>query len=379
MVNLKTILISISFICYLSIIYTYTADAKVTGRCSNCHTMHNSQNGSSVAAGGPYQNLVINSCIGCHSANSQNTSKYPVTGAPIVYNISGPPTYGASSDGGTTHQGLAGGNFYWVKTDDAKGHNVFQDNPDDLLTDAPGRDMPPKVCANGACHSNLSVAGAGDFANRQGCTDCHMLSKYVPGNPIPIKGYHHANDSETIVGSGVPDTDGYYRYLQGHVFVTDRGVTGIEDPNWEVNPDVSHNEYKGVGGRNHTDDYFGLVLGEGSMTSYCVGCHAKIHWELNSSDKWIRHPSDAVLPTTGEYSAYTTYDPLVPVARPDLSNIGDPTKVRPGTDMVMCLSCHRAHGSPYNDMLRWDYSTMNAGGGGSGGCFTCHTQKNQPP
>jgi len=44
----------------------------------------------------------------------------------------------------------------------------------------------------------------------------------------------------------------------------------------------------------------------------------------------------------------------------------------------MCLSCHVAHGSPYADMLRWDYGTMVAGGGGSGGCFTCHTQKKNP-
>jgi len=48
-----------------------------------------------------------------------------------------------------------------------------------------------------------------------------------------------------------------------------------------------------------------------------------------------------------------------------------------GTDLVMCLSCHKPHGSPYSDMLRWDYSEMIAGDDSkSGGCFTCHTQKN---
>jgi len=54
--------------------------------------------------------------------------------------------------------------------------------------------------------------------------------------------------------------------------------------------------------------------------------------------------------------------------------------VTPGTDRVMCLSCHRAHGSPYLDMLRWDYNTMIAADSTkSGGCFICHTNKNKSP
>ncbi|MEW6600485.1 MAG: cytochrome c3 family protein [Nitrospirota bacterium] len=40
---------------------------------------------------------------------------------------------------------------------------------------------------------------------------------------------------------------------------------------------------------------------------------------------------------------------------------------------VICLSCHRAHGSAQNDLLRFDYSTMNAGNStNNGGCETCH-------
>jgi predicted CXXCH cytochrome family protein len=87
-----------------------------------------------------------------------------------------------------------------------------------------------------------------------------------------------------------------------------------------------------------------------------------------------------VLPASGEYTAYTTYDPEVPVARPDAAVLsgyaGPSSQVTPGTDKVMCLSCHRAHGSPYKDMLRWDYGTMNVGSGLTGGCFKCHSTKN---
>ncbi|QJA05750.1 hypothetical protein FVE67_02585 [Thermosulfurimonas marina] len=49
----------------------------------------------------------------------------------------------------------------------------------------------------------------------------------------------------------------------------------------------------------------------------------------------------------------------------------------PGSDAVMCLSCHYAHAGPYPDMLRWDYRTCVAGGGENPkcGCFVCHTTK----
>ncbi|NOR60144.1 MAG: hypothetical protein GQ469_05880, partial [Methanosarcinales archaeon] len=71
------------------------------------------------------------------------------------------------------------------------------------------------------------------------------------------------------------------------------------------------------------------------------------------------------------------YDPEVPVARPDLEAIEETGLLGEG-DMVMCLSCHRAHGSPYPDALRWDYTKMVAGDAGNWagtGCFKCHADK----
>jgi predicted CXXCH cytochrome family protein len=42
---------------------------------------------------------------------------------------------------------------------------------------------------------------------------------------------------------------------------------------------------------------------------------------------------------------------------------------------VSCLSCHRAHGTPYSDILRWDYDTQTAGGGATYGCLGCHNNQ----
>jgi hypothetical protein len=65
---------------------------------------------------------------------------------------------------------------------------------------------------------------------------------------------------------------------------------------------------------------------------------------------------------------------VAPVARPDPDNVSNTVVVTPGTDIIMCLSCHRAHGSPYFKMLRWDYKGWPAGGG-TNGCNVCHTSK----
>ena len=102
---------------------------------------------------------------------------------------------------------------------------------------------------------------------------------------------------------------------------------------------------------------------------------------------WLRHPTYIAIPNSGEYRLYNTQDNstigpfsnLAPVARDpnDIASMtGSSSTVTPGKDQVMCLSCHRAHGSPYPDMMRWDYSQCNAGSANSNcGCFVCHTAK----
>jgi predicted CXXCH cytochrome family protein len=201
---------------------------------------------------------------------------------------------------------------------------------------------------------------------------------------IGPKGFHHADG-----GLGpVIDVFPWYRFLKGHSVASD-GVAGIGDPDWEQNPSASaHNEYLGeyeLGG----NDLGWSIAGRYTVTAFCCGCHGNFHVQ-GSSGTWVRHPSDAQIPNSGEYaSAFGaiggvggTYNPDIPVARSSDHSVwssGNPSPtVDPaqGNDMVMCLSCHVAHGSPYPDMLRWNYDDMQVGSGGSGGCFACHTEKN---
>ena len=329
--------------------------AAVNGPCVNCHIMHNSQNGQDVDAGGPYGHLTKGNCIGCHTGT--NSGGGTSTGTiPYVYSTS-EPEYGTTT--------LAGGNFYWVAdnggNNDTKGHNVLGlSGQDQEILDSEGAPGVWANCAN-SCHMTLAAEQTVYPELGSGCEGCHLAVK------------HHKSGSTT---EGIADEeDGWFRFCSGHMTGGGHGVEGIEDDDWQyTNSSTDHNEYLGNDANVTTAAAFNL-LGN-TVTAYCCGCHGGFHVQ-DGSGSWIRHPSDAVIPDSGEYAAYTTYSPEAPVARSSLTTVS--STVTPGTDMVMCLSCHRAHGSPYPDMLRWDYGTQLAGGGGGGadntGCFTCHTTK----
>ena len=362
-------------------VFSGPAAAKVTGVCSGCHTMHNSQDGSALA-GGPRATLLANDCVGCHSRTDSSTT-YTIgeCTVPVVYNTS-EPNYGTDT--------LAGGNFYWVSTGcagpncgNAKGHNVLGISDKDTLSLAPGGFS----CGNVNCHVTLAEPPTDNSYGPGGCQGCHLRPA------------HHADDSDVVVGSEDGDDDGFYRFLSGHMSAMTPegliiGVAGIEDSDWQANCGAGdHNEYLGlptdepyVGDKRFAAGFYNLGH---TMTGFCCGCHGDFHIQdttFTGASPWIRHPSDAGIPATGEYQyafgsagsgATGTYDPDVPVARASLSSVSNIVTIG-GTspDMVMCLSCHRPHGSPYDDMLRWDYEEMIAGSGANTtGCFVCHTKK----
>ena len=314
-----------------------------------------------VYADGPADTLLKNSCVGCHSSTTAET-KIDLgndTIVPIVYNTVEPTTP------------LAAGNFYWVVHDgDNYGHNVYGISAaDGTLSAAPGS----VTCAN-SCHTSLALDVAGN-----GCQGCHNYLK------------HHGSDP--AVGDPETDASGYYRFLSSpldgeHLGSGGGPVNGVEDADWEYTTDASdHNVYyKGTG-----SDLGDLPE---SMGKFCAGCHAQFHspggatiytdnGDGTSASPWLRHPADFAIPDIGEFAnaaggiVGTDYDSLVPVGK-DLADTGNKNKVVAG-DTVMCLSCHRAHGSPYPHMLRWQNGDMRTGatvGGTAGtGCFKCHAAK----
>ncbi len=393
--------------------FPLAAAAAITGDCAVCHTMHNSEENAPVAVTGltatpsatPIANLLKFDCIACHA---QNTSKI-VNGIPQVYHAD------ATGD-------LAAGNFRYIADADPadanrKGHNVIDLFPDGDTTGA-DYTRPPGFTDN---TSHESVFGTNNFTRFTcaGAGGCHgtrnqLLSEDVTTSVrrtsmAAISGAHHqSTDGKRSPVQNVAATHDGARVAAGYRFIP--GLKGMGNTDaagpWQNLSGTSHNEYFGdatdqlvtsgtgscntchVGGTTKDLDSQILVPNQ-SMSGFCSTCHGDFHsmgTENGSSGAFLRHPSDYVIPDTvgSEYAAYTVYNITAPVARNattfDAVAFDAPSgTVTPGADMVMCLSCHQAHASEYNAMLRFDYAAMDAGGSLTGadrdGCLACHTNK----
>ena len=125
---------------------------------------------------------------------------------------------------------------------------------------------------------------------------------------------------------------------------------GIGDPQYEYGE--GHNIYK-------------------SGDQYCSACHGNFCGTENQKAEgaWIRHPTDVALPMEGQYETYV-YRKDIPVGYPD------PSSPDRANAHVMCISCHRPHGTPNPYLLRWDYKALGPRDGkNDNGCFACHRQK----
>ena len=338
------------------------ATAKVSGVCGNCHTMHNSQDGTAVLHSGagagwaddgtfssgeasetPVGYLLIADCVGCHSSTSADKTIIQLgdNRIPIVFNTGAYPG-----------KALAGGNFYNVsrgETYDGYGHNVYGiSEHDSKLMTAPGNNR----CGNAnSCHNTLAVAPSAQNDYRGSCQGCHYNV------------YHHQDNDR-------------YRFLNSHDEQFGAYVQGVEHASWEYPDDTTltdHNFYKGVD-RDNIGQGGTLELKQThGISSYCAGCHNTFHSIAGiGTDTWLRHPTDIVLPEVGEYAQYnpvTNYETQSPVAWIN------PATPQRDEAIVMCLSCHRVHGSEHPDILRWDYSEMIANQPNDEGCFVCHTTK----
>lgn len=379
-------------------------EARVSGPCADCHTMHSSQNGVTTTANDQLLNM---DCVACHSSTTGLTivdrpggTSAPLpgnTGVPIVYNING------ATDSGTGKY-LAGGNFYYLVAggDETHGHNVKGISAPDTLLSGAGEYAPGAISGNrcaGSCHqslaSDLTAGGTplstpyGGGVYDSGCTGCHLYT----GHHSPLDGSNGGGDAYRFLGGH--GGDGLVGVVQNNV--GGAGGTLFEDSDWEqttVWPDV--NKYK-----SQTTD--SPVSNELSIGRFCAGCHSSFHAYGNTNDAmfnpgevdnhgdrdatpnnnfWLRHPTNVPIPAAGiagtDYEILNTvgYSADIPVARaPAVMN---QALIQPGFDQVFCLSCHRAHGSPYPDALRFDYSGVVAHTGGPGldnGCFFCHRTK----
>jgi hypothetical protein len=350
--QLFILFLCIIFLCFL--FFPLIPEGNGAIRSDDCEACHGLYPGMTEAVPGkPSQYALKNAlCVNCHSSSDRDTMKI-VGGVkvPVVNNSAAP-----------THP-LAGGNFYYVARDfgDRKGHNV------DVITspDATFNGVPPGYDRT----SDPSTIGYNPMMTLKcaGSNGCHG-NRNVEDPFGSIMGTHHADDTPKD-GSTTAKS---YRFLKNTSNVI--GVLGLEDDEWNQNcSSKKHNEYSP------------------SIDLLCASCHGDFHSKdkTGKASPWFRHPTDVVLPKSGEYASYNPdvpppadrpgariYNTDAPVGREKVPKLPS-DEVIPGEDIVICLSCHVAHSSPYASMLRWDYDAIVAGEEGKGGCFICHTGKGE--
>ena len=316
--------------------------------------MHNSQGGEVVFAIGPLPALLNNECKGCHAGINDGSNKTPY----VVHEME--PDYGTTGIEASSNT-LAGGNFYWVGMNDRKGHNAAGVPDSSLGNTPPGSTVP--------LDGQLTCAGVNGCHGDRNVDDLYKA----------MSGAHHNNDM-TVWKNGTTLALSY-RFLDG--------VQGLEDPDYEYRPTAAghHNKYYGEDRTVETD------TAEGTISSLCAQCHGDFHngsGEIASGTfgdgVWLRHPTDfdmAGATTSSEYAGYNggtgtnnPYSVVSPVATADTTTTLNTTVFSQSDDaIVTCLSCHRAHGTPNDAILRWNYKKW-PGNDGYNGCAICHTTKN---
>jgi hypothetical protein len=291
------------------------------------------------------------------------------------------------------------------------------------FSDGPGTSFSKLTCAGaGGCHGTRNIMTATNtytVTNDNGTTvttddtwgysNVTVLMKDIPA----ISGAHHLNYDGLKEPAQV--TDNTHRgtdVANGYRFIP--GLIGYGSPDRWVNREGAHNEYFGkraaLAGSGcsvchvsagKTTAHGRIQVPNQTMSGFCGTCHGAFHSVgdveggfgednklINSNGQggngiagaFQRHPSDYVIKNSGEYSNYTDYEITAPVARQSLAGLnGTSNSVAPGSDMVMCLSCHMAHAAPFDSMLRFDYDKQQAGGMAGTedgkGCLACHTAK----
>ena len=119
-----------------------------------------------------------------------------------------------------------------------------------------------------------------------------------------------------------------------------------------------------------------------NINAFCATCHGLFHGAGNQGSQataWVRHPTDWSLTAADPGNPGTTfvvnYGGLLAAQQRVLPLGNDGTDA----DSIMCITCHRPHGSGENDLLRFAYNdgTNNEAGDATAsfGCESCHGVK----
>lgn len=350
--------------------------------CDGCHVMHNASSGVAKSTTGlgnsvaPWTNVTnmyllqgsdqSSTCLICHSGARAAGLQFTVA------------DLGAA--GGAPTNRTPGGDFGWVESAytwnnsqaERHGHNVVA--ADFGLT----------------ADQNMTVAAGGTYTPGTGrkafaCSNCHdphgryRMQNGTTANGVEFAGpYTGSPTTLPIAASGSYGEEptatyavGAYRLLAGQFYapVSNLSYPFANDPPVAVAP-MTYNASEATAEVR-------VAYGTG-MSEWCQNCHTNIHLDgYTSGFAGLRHPagSTAVL-HAGQYQVYNTYvssgvinpaltsnytslvpfeqGPSVNLATLAANTASGGNIIAGPQSAVMCLSCHRAHASAFDSMVRWD-------------------------
>lgn len=338
------------------------------GECEGCHSIHNYQDGQPTGVANPFLLKAADpssTCLLCHQGMNDI--------GPTTYHVSTPTA--EAPVGLPPKQLTPGGDFGWLKKEylwtpafgspfqtslgDSHGHNVVASDFG-YMEDA----------------RNITAPG-GDYASASlSCISCHdPHGKYrrntdgsITTSGLPIK------SSGSFLSSPSPDPTaavGVYRLLGGSGYLPKSMPAGfgfVYPSPAAVAPFPAN--------RSEATSMTRVVYGDG-MSDWCRNCHASIH----AGSSTFNHPVQAPLSSdmAQQYNRYVNfgdvsgtvaeaYSSLVPFevgsSNYDLLRsiaINAPTKgpdPADGAAKLMCLSCHRAHASGWDGIMRWNQKSQ---------------------
>jgi hypothetical protein len=380
-------------------------------RCGACHTMHSSQ-GNDTSIGTATGSLILlrggvesraevhNLCLDCHSdAGSQDTVVFSEssTAPKVHFNTNGGAGVGSASDPFDFKDIGAAGDFGGVFSYDGSSINLSSGDTSANYSLGAGHSL-------GA--TNVVPPGAAEAAiDFLSCTNCHdPHGTTATGGGINI--YRNLKQAPTGGGGGTAtDSDVMGTGNPTSPWGTVSGATpdftgtnaGAENHYWPIFDGTSQNVYP-AGPAGFVDV---------GVSGFCAQCHDNWHEDSSgvtneAGSDWRRHPVHNQLvdatPTSGvgvtivdwghynertdSNAPYTNTSGTKLPAAHTLDASGETTYYADDTDdEVMCETCHWAHGGPWPDALRWNYTSSVSAGGQSGnqlasnvGCQQCHNR-----
>jgi len=216
------------------------------------------------------------------------------------------------------------------------------------------------------------------FSKSQICLSCHDAGMDLSGLNPPFV----LNGSSTLAGGSFTST--LFSDKTGHNIQSEDRVLGVTPPGGAPLTELTclscHDPHNNGNYRNLKKEINGhptpvKALGDpnyqtnvyfSGMNEFCGACHFRFNGRASAGGVGgrKRHPVGITV-SRAEHADIEWWSGLENKVTRVENPSGNPNDIYAAR--VFCLSCHRAHASPYKNALRWDY------GKSPRGCLECHT------